>query len=334
MKVIDVTYGRGIDWSPAIEPCRSAAASLLVAFDRTVQETLGSSGAWALMRGARALHVAFGSHFGAEVEGLATAIGVGPQAVLVGNLAYDLTNAAACSTFIASGSSPPLHARNLDWAFPGRLLRDHTTVVRVSGAPAGSYAMVTWPGFFGGLTAVAPGRFSVAVNFVAQEDDTPAGAFGRALKGYWPVPWAVRTALDECEDYSAAVSLLSSIPLLSPVLFSVAGVRPGEAVVIERGPNEHVVREQQAGSVCVTNHYASDEYRQEDAASADSEKRLAALDRGTRRSAPSDPSAAFRLLSRPLFLREETQHQVVMSAAEGTLVVRVPGRRAVSVEVC
>ncbi|MEI7706114.1 MAG: C45 family peptidase [Deltaproteobacteria bacterium] len=332
MNVIDVKHDGGIDWSPGMAPCRAAAGELLRAFDRTIQDTLGGAGAWALLQGARALHVAFGAQFGHEVDGLARAIGVGPEAVLVGNLAYDLTNAAACSTFVTAGDGPPVHARNLDWAFPGQLLREHTTVVRVSGAPAGNYAMVGWPGFFGGLTAVAPGRFSVTVNFVAQEDDTPAAAFGRAVKRHWPVPWAVRMALDECEDYRSCVDLLSTLPLLSPVLFAVAGIRRGEAVIIERTPGDFVLREPRRGSVCVTNHYASDDYRQDGLDTADSEERLSTLERSTRRSPPRDPGAALRLLSRPLFLRAETQHQVVMSAAAGTLVVTVPGQEAVELE--
>ncbi len=333
MNVIDVKHRGSIDWSAAVKPCRRAANDLLRAFDRTVQETLGSAGGWALSRGARALHAAFGHLYGSEVDALAGAIGVEPEAVLVGNLAYDLTNAAACSTFVVAGDAPPLHARNLDWTFPGGLLREHTTVVRVSGAPAGPYAMVGWPGFFGGLTAVAPGRFSVTVNFVAQEEDTPAEAFARALMGYWPVPWAVRTALDECADYESAIELLSTMRLLSPVLFTVAGVRAGEAVVVERSPSRHAVRPLVRGSVCTTNHYASAEHGEPGADSADSEERLRGLERSTRSSPPRDAEEAFQVLSRPLFLREETQHQVAMSAATGMLVVRVPERGTWSVSV-
>jgi hypothetical protein len=333
MNLIDVEHDGGIAWATGVAPFRSAASRLLQAFDRTVEDTLGCAGAWALARGARALHAAFGGIYGDEVAGLSEAIGVAPEAVLMGNLAYDLTNAAACSTFVvAPGDAPPLHARNLDWAFPGRLLREHTTVVRVTGAPAGNYAMVTWPGFFGGLTAIAPGRFSVTVNFVAQEDDTPAEAFARALMGYWPVPWAVRAALDECADYASAVALLRTIRLLSPVLFTVAGVRAGEAVVIERSPSGSAVRPLAGGAVCSTNHYVSPVYGRSTADAQDSQDRLTALERSTRSTPPRDPAEAFQVLSRPLFLREETQHQVAMSAATGLLVVRVPGEESLTVE--
>ena len=67
MNVIDVKHDGGIDWSPGMAPCRAAAGELLRAFDRTIQDTLGGAGAWALLQGARALHVAFGAQFGREV---------------------------------------------------------------------------------------------------------------------------------------------------------------------------------------------------------------------------------------------------------------------------
>ncbi len=332
MKIIDVKHDGAIEWGAAMAPFRDAAGALLQAFDRTVQEAFGLAGTWPLLQGAQALRAAFGDIYGSEVDGLARAIGVAPDAVLLGNLAYDLTNAAACSTFVAGGDGPPLHARNLDWAFPGKLLREHTTVVRVLGSPAGRYSMVGWPGLFGALTAIAPGRFSVSVNFVAQTGDQPAHAFARAAKGYWPVPWAVRAALDQCADYSAAIELLGTVRLLSPVLFTVAGIHPGEAVVIERTPDGQVVRPLSRGSVCTTNHYVSAEYREDEPGQWDSEARLARLERETCDSRVRDAEGSFRLLSRPLFLREETQHQVAMSAASGTLFVQIPGRGSWKVE--
>ncbi|HEX7489393.1 MAG TPA: hypothetical protein VF341_10830, partial [Anaeromyxobacteraceae bacterium] len=84
----------------------------------------------------------------------------------------DLLAAAA-----ASGPAGPLHARNLDWPFPGALLRRHGCVLRVHGAPAGGYAVVGWPGLVGALTAAAPGRFTVSVNFVRHR----RGGLGRLL---------------------------------------------------------------------------------------------------------------------------------------------------------
>ena len=47
-------------------------------------------------------------------------------------------------------------ARTLDWPFPG--LGRFVELVRMRG-PAGEFINVTWPGYVGALTALAPGRF-------------------------------------------------------------------------------------------------------------------------------------------------------------------------------
>jgi hypothetical protein len=51
--------------------------------------------------------------------------------------------------------------RVLDWRQPG--LGRALIVVRQRGA-AGDFANLTWPGFVGVVTAMAPGRFAVALN--------------------------------------------------------------------------------------------------------------------------------------------------------------------------
>ncbi len=187
MRIIDVPHDGSLDWGAGIRPVREAARALLAAFDGQVEESLRASGGWALLEGARALRRSFDQRVGPEIDAIAGALRVPAESVLLGNLAYDLTNAAACSTMVTDGGGTPTLARNLDWAFPGTLLRDHTVVLR------------------------------------------------------------------------------------------------------------------------------------------DSEERLAVLERRSRASPPWDAATAFDVLSRPLFLRNETQHQVAMDAAAGILVVRVPG---------
>jgi hypothetical protein len=156
------------------------------------------------------------------------------------------------------------NARNLDWWFPGNLLKEHVVINRMFNAPQGDYTTVSWPGLFGVLTAVAKGRFSVSVNHVKNRRNGRASMAARALGGYWPVMWAVRKALDECGNFDSVVDFLSGVPLLSPVLFAIAGVNPSQAVVIERTPERSAVRETVGcESACVTSHYATDEFSSE-----------------------------------------------------------------------
>lgn len=326
--------GGRIVWSPAILPERDAAHRLLRAFRSQVQEVTGAAGLWALERTAAVIARVPRLPHRAELREVARALGVPEGRLLLANLAYELTNAAGCSSFIRDDPRGPLHARNLDWDFPGRLLRDHATVVRVSGAPLGDYALVTWPGFLGALTAVAPGRFSVAVNYVRHASHSgPLRLMLGAASGGWPVAWAVRRALDEGRDFAGAVDLLGAIPLLAPVLFSVAGTRSGEGAVIERTPDRQAHRPLEGASACVTNHYLVEANRSGnvDLSAQDTIERLAALEAAQAGGGVAEPGDALRLLSSPALLREKTQVQVAMRPAEGMLAVQVPGGAAVQV---
>ena len=66
----------------------------------------------------------------------------------------------AC-TALARDDDAPWLVRTLDWPFPG--LGRHVEIALMRGA-AGDFYNVTWPGFVGVLTAMAPGRFAAAVN--------------------------------------------------------------------------------------------------------------------------------------------------------------------------
>jgi hypothetical protein len=344
---VDVATSRG--WAAALSPHRGAALRLLSGFDRQCQEQVraarGRAGppAFAVVR--RLLASVVAKRFrrrALEVEALAEALGVSRAELLFANLAYDVASAApaqlvaplGCSTFVSVGPGAPLHARNLDWHFPGNLLREHPLLFRVRGAPAGTYVSVGWPGLTGALTAVAPGRFSVSVNFVKARGDGFGRLLARAAAGATPVAWTVRDALERAADFEAAVAMLRDAPLLAPVLFTIAGVRPGEACIVERSTRAAGVRRcspSSAGSVCVTNHYASAELhgRSVDYDAGDTLVRLAAVTHGLAQRAPASEADAFAVLATAV--RGHTQHQAVMRAAEGLLAVRVPGGEATSI---
>lgn len=325
VSLIETRYGDGIEWAPAVKGRGRAVSALLKGFESQVRGFVGGFGWFAMKTTAATLAAGFGGYYRPELRALAREAGSTPTRVLLANLAYDLSaGAAGCSTFAVDAGRGVLHARNLDWNFPRRLLQKNTVITKVRGAPKGDYALVTWPGFFGGLTAVAPGRFSVSVNFVLHERFSAVGGFlGRAVAGFWPVPWLVRKALDEAKDFEAAVKLLATAPVLAPVLFTVAGTQPGESVVLERTPTGVVPRE--GACVWVTNHYASKKLARSSVdVGAESEPRFDTL-RQQLAAPPRDAAQAFELLSHPGLLMDDTVQQVAMNAREGTLSVRVPG---------
>ncbi len=136
----------------------------------------------------------------------------------------------------------PLMRRVLDWPLNG--LGRGIEVVRMRGA-AGDYLNVTWPGAAGVLTATAPGRFCAAINQAPLHRRTQmpvlklvdiARHLNHTLKYEtgWPPDHLLRYAFETCRSFDDAVHLLMREPVARPVIYSLAGEKPDEMVLIER----------------------------------------------------------------------------------------------------
>jgi hypothetical protein len=143
-----------------------------------------------------------------------------------------------CTTGAAERDDGVTLMRTLDWPFDG--LGRALIAVRQQGR-AGPYASITWPGFAGVLTGMAPGRFAAAIN----QPPLPLPAWGKAVG--WgvsrlrvnrspalPPSHLLRLAFDTCRDFAEAMALIRSTPICVPAIFTLAGTKPGEAAVIER----------------------------------------------------------------------------------------------------
>lgn len=318
-----------IDWNNTFDSADTRAGRKLIrAFNQQVASYVGGN---ALKKIAIGLHDLVGGYLGDEVADLAELLDCEPKDVLLANVIYDVTSSLlGCSTFVTPTQRGPLHARNLDWWFRGDLLRKHTTVFTFP-SRHGDYLVVTWPGLFGVLTGMAPGRYSVSVNHITDHRSNfiaaPALAW-HAVNGYMPVTWAVREVLETKKTFAAAVKYLSEVPLLAPVLITVAGTDNDERVVIERDPDDAVLRwPDDDGVLAVTNHCVDED----DDDAGDSEERFEFLQERLGRHPPTTADAALKLLSNDALFQDDggfkTEHQVVMEPRTGRLTVRAPGRR-------
>ena len=160
------------------------------------------------------------------------------------NASYEWT----CST--SAGPGPDGRSarlmRVLDWQTPG--LGRHVIAARVA-TQAGRWVTLTWPGYTGVLQAMAPGRFAAAINQAPMHSPTNVlpldWAIGR-LK-IWrssdPTPeHLLRRVFETAESYDEAKQLLVQTPICVGAIYTLSGVKPDEACVIERKENEaHVV---------------------------------------------------------------------------------------------
>ncbi len=143
-----------------------------------------------------------------------------------------------CTTGAADGPAGPTLLRTLDWPFDG--LGRAVVAVRQRG-PAGDYLNVAWPGLAGVLTGMAEGRFAAAINqppLKLPQLGKIAGWVSARISvnrsTAMPPSHLLRLVFETCESFGEAVSLIRRTPICLPAIFTLAGTRLGEAVVIER----------------------------------------------------------------------------------------------------
>jgi hypothetical protein len=151
-----------------------------------------------------------------------------------------------CTALADESADGPVLRRTLDWPFPG--LGRLVEVTRQRGE-AGEFLNVTWPGFAGVLTAVAPGRFAASINQAPIRRRTAAGWLLwldyalNALTAFFasgrpPPEHVLRRAFETCATFDEACRLLAQTPVARPVLFLVAGCAAGERMLIERDDDQ------------------------------------------------------------------------------------------------
>jgi hypothetical protein len=208
--------------------------------------------------------------------------------------------------------------RTLDWFTPG--LGRHVMAARIGGR-AGPYVSLLWPGFVGILQAMAPGRFSAALN---QAPLRRLGGGVLALDwlvnkvGMWSRPHAppihvLRRVMEEARDYAEARDMLIRTPLATPATFTLAGMAPHETSVIERDETDaHVID----GPACATNHWQGLDHGAHPRG-IDSAGRLRAMSMA----GPVELDPRFPWLRQPV-LNDLTRLAMVFDAAEGCIVAQ------------
>lgn len=247
-----------------------------------------------------------------EIAAVARQIGQAGAVML--NLSYEW----ACTTGVAADPERPGNRmlRTLDWPTAGL---GANLVVAAQEGPAGRYYNITWPGFVGVLTAMAPGRFSAAINQPPLNRHTPLmrldWAIGRARiwrqDGLPPVH-LLRQVFDRCRSYGEAAEMLRTAPLCAPAFFILSGVGDDEGCVIERTEDAAALH---TAPVAASNHWRGFDIRGHDRGKQTSE-RLSCME-GLLAQAPWD----FSWLVPPI-LNATTRIAVVANAAAGRMRVQ------------
>lgn len=187
-----------------------------------------------------------------ELAAVAAHIGL-PGALLL-NLSYEW----ACTSGVAADPEREgsRMLRTLDW--PMEEIGRNAVVIRQSGG-AGPYYSVSWPGYVGVLTAMAPGRFSIAINQPPMRRISGACWLDWVMNrtGVWrgtglPPSHLARSICDTAGSYAEARRRLIETPLCIPAFFILSGAHDDEGCVIERSEARAAVHPQPAA---IANHW-------------------------------------------------------------------------------
>jgi acid ceramidase len=257
----------------------------------------------------------------AELAAVAQMLEVPEVTALAANLYYDLLKfVLGCTAFAVDTEQGPLHARNLDWWTEMGLLSSTTLVTDFQGAAAGPFQVVSWPGFTGALSGLAPGRFAITLNAVLS-DDSPALAL--------PIAYLIRQVFETAGTFDEAVDRLASTEIVSDCLLLVTGTQPGEMVVIERTPTRVAFRYPANGYLVVANDYLAMPAKPTEAQPTQELQRTSCsrFDRASlllRQRLPDNAEACLRILTDSAVRMGITVQHMVMCAAQGLLEVRLP----------
>jgi hypothetical protein len=146
-----------------------------------------------------------------------------------------------CTSLGREEAGVPWLVRTLDWPLPG--LGRHVELARMAG-PAGEFWNVTWPGFAGVLTAMAPGRFAACLNQAPlwrrfrhpwlRPCDIALNVVSTWRVRHMPPLQLLRQTFERCADFQEARRQLETVPIARPAIFTLVGCRHGERCVIER----------------------------------------------------------------------------------------------------
>jgi hypothetical protein len=207
--------------------------------------------------------------------------------------------------------------RVLDWQAPG--LGANLICAKVSGADAGSFALLTWPGYTGVLQVMAPGRFSAALNQAPMRKATGLfyvdWAANRRRVWHMPHPTPahlLRKVAEEATDFAEARRMLIEQPISTPAIFTLAGTEAAETAVIERTEREARARN---GAHVAANHWETPGWHGH--ARGDKSSDRACIMKGV----DTSFDAAFEWLTPPI-LNDNTRLAMVADAREGRIVAR------------
>lgn len=178
-----------------------------------------------------------------EINAVAKAAGVKPEAMMLGNTFLDLgLYLAACRQLMVNTDNGLLHAHNLDWdnlAGVGNFL---VTIFRTSAAP-GRFATVYlgFPGMVGALDVINEHGIALSFNQICETKG----------KCDMPVFIKMRDIAERCGSFESAQKELLNMPPGMPFCIGLSDAKNGKSAVFERD-RSNVIKQRSAHDSILT----------------------------------------------------------------------------------
>ena len=267
------------------------------------------------------LYQAFGGLYQGELKSWAGALGISTGTITMLNCLYELSHLPfGCTAGIRHLDGGFVHVRTLDWPIAGM-----GTATRLFRFRRGSreFVSIGVPGQVSVLSGMLPHGYSVTINW-APPAGFPTFDFGPSF--------LLRDVLETCDTYSAAVERLAHTPLSASVFFTVCGIEPDEACVIERTRKDVAIRPLEGPVLVQANHHRVEKFsRNNDAIrQVPPEEEVFSLDGSTKRvnilqsalaalPANSTPENASAPLAIPTVFNSQTIQKMVFCPQTGEL---------------
>jgi len=187
-----------------------------------------------------ALNYFFPKDYAAEIQGCSSVIGVPYGWLTLFNLGYEVSD--ACTSIVAQTvDGKILHARNMDfWEGMGftNTLKELAFVADYQKGGKTVFLATTFAGYVGVLSAMKPKAFSLTIDTRFYPDGISELFYEIVAaiteKNASLVSFLSRDVFINENDFKAALDNLSNGTLIADVYYIMAGMKPGEGVVISR----------------------------------------------------------------------------------------------------
>lgn len=173
--------------------------------------------------------------YAGEIRGIAKTVGIGVGQMAVINMLYEFT--AACTSIVAQDANGTIwHGRNLDYSFTDAM-RNISAIIDFKSQGKTVYTTTSFVGQVGVFTGMKPYKFTISLN----ERDK-----GNAIENIIEMlqalllgkvkftTFVLRDALAKDNSFDEVVQRFTSEQEVAPAYLIVAGVNPGEGVVITK----------------------------------------------------------------------------------------------------